>query len=398
MRVCAVICEYNPFHNGHAHHLAQARAQSGADYVLCLMSGALTQRGTFARHDKWTRARMAMQGGADLVLELPARFACAPAEEFASGALALLSALGVVTHLSFGCEREALPDLSLAARLLGEESPALSAALRERLARGLSFPQARALALEETGGIPGLAAKIAHPNAALAIEYMRALPPQIQPVPIERVGSGYHDGTPGTLASATAVRGALARGDLAAAREAMPVFFPVEQAEKSGFIHEEEALTQTLFYLLRTMDAGRLAAVPGMDEGLENRFLRAAQTCATREELLAAVKSRRYTHARLSRLCAYVLLGLTRDWVRQNRVPTYARVLGFRRGSTGLLSAIKANSRLPLITKAARFREREPLFSLDARAQDLWSLGVRAPHRRAAGLDFTTSPAITGSS
>ena len=108
MFVCGVICEYNPFHRGHAHHLAMAREKSGADFVVCVMSGALTQRGHFARHDKWTRTRMALESGADLVIELPTRFACAPAPEFAHGGVMTLDGLGVVTHLSFGCEKEAL--------------------------------------------------------------------------------------------------------------------------------------------------------------------------------------------------------------------------------------------------------------------------------------------------
>mgnify|MGYP000513616201 CR=1 FL=1 len=148
MRVCAVICEYNPFHLGHAYHLRAAREASGADYVLCLMSGALTQRGAFARHDKWLRARAALENGADIVLELPARFACAPAPDFAGGGVALLAALGVVTHLSFGCEPSALPLLSAAASLFKSESPDFSAALQRSLADGLPYPRARALAAE----------------------------------------------------------------------------------------------------------------------------------------------------------------------------------------------------------------------------------------------------------
>ena len=148
MRVCAVICEYNPFHLGHAYHLRAAREASGADYVLCLMSGALTQRGAFARHDKWLRARAALENGADVVLELPARFACAPAPDFAGGGVALLAALGVVTHLSFGCEPSALPLLSAAASLFKSESPDFSAALQRSLADGLPYPRARALAAE----------------------------------------------------------------------------------------------------------------------------------------------------------------------------------------------------------------------------------------------------------
>lgn len=216
MRVCAVICEYNPFHLGHAYHLRAAREASGADYVLCLMSGALTQRGAFARHDKWLRARAALENGADVVLELPARFACSPAPDFAGGGVALLAALGVVTHLSFGCEPSALPLLSAAASLFKSESPDFSAALQRSLADGLPYPRARALAAEQLAGIP--ADLLAQPNAALALEYLQALPETIVPVPIARRGSGYHDASLSALSSATAVRAALARGGLTAAR------------------------------------------------------------------------------------------------------------------------------------------------------------------------------------
>ena len=188
MRVCAVICEYNPFHLGHAYHLRAAREASGADYVLCLMSGALTQRGAFARHDKWLRARAALENGADVVLELPARFACSPAPDFAGGGVALLAALGVVTHLSFGCEPSALPLLSAAASLFKSESPDFSAALQRSLADGLPYPRARALAAEQLAEIP--ADLLAQPNAALALEYLQALPETIVPVPVARRGSG----------------------------------------------------------------------------------------------------------------------------------------------------------------------------------------------------------------
>ena len=219
MRVCGVVCEYNPFHRGHALHLRLARALSGADYVVCVMSGALTQRGHFARHDKWTRARMALESGADLVLELPVRFACASAPDFARGGVGLLCALGVVTHLSFGCEAEALPHLSAAAHLLGEESPALRGALREGMARGLSYPQAMGETLRLCLPPEGAQA-CALPNAALALEYLRALPGSITPVPVAREGAGYHDEALAPLASATAVRAALERGDLPGALSA----------------------------------------------------------------------------------------------------------------------------------------------------------------------------------
>lgn len=394
MRVCAVICEYNPFHNGHARHLALAREKSGADFMLCLMSGALTQRGAFARHDKWLRARMALLGGADLVLELPCRFACAPAPDFASGGVALLRALGVVTHLSFGCEAQSMDILFAARDALRDESPAFQSVLKDALDRGLPYPRARALAAESASGLSGLAEQIALPNAALALEYLQALPDGISAVPILREGCGYHDSSPSPLASATGVRAALTMGDVQTAGAAVP--FPEEllSAERRGEFHPEDVLTQALFYRLRTMDAASLRDIAGMDEGLEYRFLRAARTAASRGELIAAIKSKRYTHARLSRLCAHILLDVSRDFAAKHRAPTYARVLGFRKDAAPLLRAIKAHTSIPLVTKAAAFDRADPLFSLDIRAQDLWSLGVSNPALRACGRDFTTSPII----
>ena len=392
MRVCAVICEYNPFHLGHAYHLRAARESSGADYVLCLMSGALTQRGTFARHDKWLRSRAALQNGADVVLELPARFACAPAPDFAGGGVSLLSALGVVTHLSFGCEPSALSLLSAAAPLFKAESPVFSAALQTHLANGLPYPRARALAAEQIAGIP--ADLLAQPNAALALEYLQALPETIVPVPVARQGSGYHDAALSALSSATAVRAALARGDLADALSAVPSPEILQTAEKSGFVHEEEALTQALLYRLRTASPAELSALYGMDEGLESRFLAAAQNCSTRETLLEQIKTKRYTRARLSRLCAYALLNLTRDFAQTHRTPDYARVLGFRKSAAPLLKEIKQHGSIPLVTKAADFDRSNPLFALDVRAQNLWSLGVLNPSLRVSGRDFTTSPVM----
>ena len=394
MRVCGVICEYNPFHKGHALHLARARALSGADYVVCAMSGAVTQRGAFARHDKWTRARMALLGGADLVLELPARFACSSAPDFARGGVALLASLGVITQLSFGCEPEALALLPDALCALSRETPEFTRALRRELDAGASFPRARALAAQETCGVPGLAEALALPNAALALEYLRALPQGIEAVPVPREGGGHHDGALSPLASGTAVRAALARGDRDAALAAVPFPDPLAQAEARGDIHAEEALTQALLYRLRAMSAQELADVPGMDEGLEARFASAAQTAATREELLSLIKTRRYTHARLSRLCTLALLGVTRELARRCDPPGYARILGFRRDAAPLLHGIKARSRVPLVAKAADFDRGNPSFALDLRAQDLWSLGCASPALRATGRDLTTSPII----
>jgi len=392
MRVCGVVCEYNPFHRGHALHLAKAREITGADYIVCVMSGALTQRGHFARHDKWTRAQMALSCGADLVLELPTRFACAPAPEFARGGVMTLAGLGVLTHLSFGCEAQALPQLSAAARALREETPAFRDALRRSLDQGLPYPRARALAAQAASELDGLAEQIAAPNAALALEYIAALPETIEAVPIAREGAGYHDEQLCALSSATAVRAALEAGRLDEALAAVPCPELLRDAEARGDVHLPLALDTALIVRLRTMDADELRAICGMDEGLEHRFLAAAKSASTRDALIHAVKSKRYTYARLSRLCTYALLHITRDFAAQNAAPAYARVLGFRRDAAPLLSAIKKSGTLPLVTKAADYAH--PLFSLDVRAQDLWSLGCASPALRTSGRDYKTSPII----
>ena len=392
MRVCGVICEYNPFHKGHAYHLTRARALTDADYVICVMSGALTQRGAFARHDKWTRAKMALTCGADLVLELPARFAAAPAPDFARGGVKTLEGLGVVTHLSFGCESEALPHLERAASALKEESPAFKQLLREGLDQGLPYPRARALALQADCGADNLADLIAAPNAALALEYLAALPKSMTAMPIVREGTGYHDAQLTALSSATAVRAALEGNQLESALAAVPCPDLLGEAEARGDIHVPDALDTALIARLRTISPEVLRTIYCMDEGLEHRFLAAARTVATRDELIHAVKSKRYTYARLSRLCAYILLGLTRDFAAVHTEPAYARVLGFRREAAPLLGAIKKSGVLPLVTKAADYEH--PLFALDLRAQDLWALGSASPALRKSGRDYTTSPII----
>lgn len=392
MRVCGVICEYNPFHKGHAYHLSRARAFSGADYVVCVMSGSLTQRGQFARHDKWTRAKMALSSGADLVLELPARFACAPAQEFASGGVSTLSGLGVLTHLAFGCEKDSLPLLPRAHAALREETPAFTAALRAGLDRGLPYPLARAQAAEQISGCAGLAEAIAAPNAALALEYLAALPEDIEAVPIAREGAGYHDAQIAPLSSATAVRAALESNRLEEALSAVPCPQLLQEAEALGNLHVPGALDTALIWRLRTMSTEELSGIAGVSEGLEHRLIAAARIADSRENLILAAKSKRYTYARLSRILANVLLGQTDAQAKAHAKPSYARVLGFRREAAPLLSAIKKNGMLPLVVKAADYAD--PLFALDVRSQDLWALGCQNPALRKSGRDYTTSPVM----
>lgn len=399
MRAVGVICEYNPFHNGHAYHLAQARALSGADYVVCVMSGSFTQRGEPALTDKWARARMALAGGADLVLELPFAFACAQAERFARGGVSLLASLGPVTHLSFGCEAQSLPLLQRAADALSQETPAFRERLGAALAQGCSFPRARALALGEAlGGGPGVQNALRQPNFALALEYVRALrllAPDIQPLPVVRAGGGYHDAALSPLASATAIRLAARRGEWDALASAMPDAGDLRAACAEGRCADLHVYAQLLLYRLRTMRPEELRALYDMPEGLEHRILRAAQEAATYEALVSGIKSKRYTHARIARLLTHALVGYTGALSDAAPAPSYARVLGFREAATPLLRAVKAAARVPLVLRAAPFeRGGDPLFALDVRATDIWALCCAAPQARLGRRDARTSPVI----
>lgn len=373
MKVCGVICEYNPFHNGHAHQLARARALTGADYVVCAMSGPFVQRGDAAIVDKWTRAECAIAGGADLVLELPVLHAVRAAQDFACGGVALLNALGVVTHLSFGAEDD---DLAKLRRLAAPETPGQAALIQAYLAQGLSHPAARAKAL---GGD-------LLPNVTLAVEYLRAidkLGSNMEPVPVLRE-HGHNDPEAHGMASATAIRTQLLQGN-AELTHAMPATaYALTMAHLPTPPPTLSRFSDIILYLLRTTTPTELRESYATPEGLEHRLLRAASEASNVDALLAGVRCRRYPDARIRRLLVHILLGMTAELVAAHPAPEYARVLAFRRSAVPLLRAISRASSLPLLTKVAD-APLTPALALDLRAQDIWALAAARP----AHLDLT---------
>ncbi|MBQ9010378.1 MAG: nucleotidyltransferase family protein [Clostridia bacterium] len=394
--VCAVVCEYDPFHNGHLYQLARAREITHARYMVCIMSGCITQRGSFSRYDRHLRALSALRHGADLVLELPVRFSCASAPEFAGGAVSIARRLGHCTHLSFGCEPDLIPQLDRIAALLRQEPDMFAATFRSLHKTGLSYPAAYARAMATCLQEPGLDEKLSAPNAILALQYLRALPEEIRPVPVVRIGQ-YHDRTVSAFSSAGALREAARDGRLNAENAALSMPDPdlYLAAEAKREIHPPDALSESLLYLIRTASPQELRAVCGMDEGLENRFLELARQVRSREELLAAVKTRRYTYAHLSRVCTCILLRLTRQQAAALPEPEYARILGFRRHVAPLLRAIaETEGAIPLISRARDLPRDSVQFRLDHRAQVLWSLGCACPERQLGNPDLTVPPVI----
>lgn len=383
MKIAGVIAEYNPFHNGHAHHLRETRRRGNCDYVVVCMDGSFTQRGEPACMDKWARARIALRCGADAVFELPALWALQPADGFARGGVAVLGGLGC-DLLSFGSEETDINLLKNLAEVGENEPPELSAALRRGLTAGKSHARARGEALSKLLGVD--AEKLNAPNLILATQYLREIGAQklkMQPLPVERIGN-YHDESLGAFASATAIRGAIADGKTEEALLCVPE--PArEELRRTGHMHPMDDL---LLHTLRGMPPEKIAEIPGVGEGLEQRIARCAAEASSREMLLEALKCKRYTRARLSRICACALLKLTKSMVESHSLPGYARLIGMRQNARPLLRELKARSQLPIVSDATQLRG-DPVFALERRATDLRALLCDEPAERCAGQEFT---------
>ncbi len=374
-KVAGVVAEYNPFHRGHAHQIAETRRALGADCaVVCVMSGDFVQRGDAAVFDKFERAESAVRGGADLVLELPIRWSLSSAEGFARGGVHLLASTGVVTHLSFGSETGALAPLLHAAD--GLRDPALGELLREELKRGLSFPAARQNALERLIGED--AAVLSNPNDLLAVEYLRAisdLDAALTPLAVRRVGAGHDAAGESDYPSASRLRERLRAGeDVSAWTPHLPDAEPVFSDD----------LEIAILSRLRALPPEAFAALPDCAEGLENVLFKAVHSEATLCDILAAAKSRRYPMSRLRRMLLCAALGVR----KADGLPPYLRVLAADERGRALLHDMRETASLPIITKPAAARENAD-FRLTADAHDLY---VLARSDKTPGQDWRHSP------
>ena len=383
METAGIVAEYNPFHRGHAWHIAETRRRLGGDApVVCVMSGHWVQRGECALADKWLRAALALDRGADLVVELPTPWAMASAESFARGAVSLLAATGVVDVLSFGSETGELAPLEEAAAAL--DAPDYPERLRAALGRGLSFPAAR----QEAAG----AACLSAPNNNLGVEYLRslrALGSTIRPMTVPRQGAGHDGPAAGGFASASELRRLLraGRGEEAA---------PYLTAPWSGELADMQHIERAVLARLRTMGEGDWAALPdgGGAEGLPSRLAKAAREAVSLEDFYTRAKTRRYPHARLRRLALAAFLGLRA--AERPAAPPYVRVLGLGGRGRALLRRMKDTCPLPVIVKPAQARELDgparTLFESEARYTDLYGLCFPAP--RPCGAEWIHSPVV----
>ena len=389
MRICGIIAEYDPFHNGHLWQLEQARLKSQADLIVCVISTCFTQRGMPALFSPQLRAEAALHAGADLVLGLPVSYSVCTADRFALGGIHILKKLGA-NALSFGIEPDGMEVFERAAAVLSAPDDSFRSRLSEHLQQGLPFPLAQGLTLSEIIGVSSDI--LALPNTALAISYCKAniqLKAGLEMFPIPRIGNYHDENLPedGLFPSATAVRNAVLQSNMSAVQKAVPTFSAslIEKAVQNNDLHLPEALTPLLRWKLRTTAPKDIAALPDLSEGLENRFS-AAANCSTRDEMVLAIKSKRYPYSRINRLLTHLLLGT--DASRLSALPEHAHILAFRHHASSILKAAKDNE-FPLYPHIPPKPSTYEL-SLDAHADDLWHLGAN----ESFGAAYRTHPFI----
>lgn len=402
MQVIGIVAEYNPFHTGHAYQIARTRQSLGGECaVVAVMSGNWVQQADCAIADKWLRARLALMGGVDLVLELPTVWATASAESFARGAISLLERSGVVDVLSFGSEGGEVDKLAEVAACLN--TPAYQQAVAARAGSGLPFAVCRQQAVEELLGSE-YGALLSRPNNNLGIEYIRSLRAgnsSIRPMTVLRqgadhnalLGSADHENRP-PFVSATQIRMDLMEGNW---DRAQPYLVPGGRAVLEGSLVGLPGLRRVeraVLAKLRTMGAENWAKLPdsGQAEGLPQRLERAGKQCTDLEDFFNRAKTKRYTHARLRRLVLWAHLGITTQDIPHS--PPYLRVLGFNARGQELLRQMKDCACLPILTKPAHARQLsekgQRLFELEARCTDLYDLcfeTILPP-----GREWTTGP------
>lgn len=396
IKTVGIICEYNPFHNGHKYHIEQAKKITGADAAVCIMSGNFVQRGEAAVCDKFSRSKAAVLGGADLVLELPVVYSLSCAEKFASGAVEILDKIGA-DYLCFGAECGDIKKLERLCDILLNETEEFKKALKDGLNQKKSYQQSRDAAIKSVCGVS--AAPLSKPNNALAIEYLKAikrLNSKIKPVLIKRLGADYNDKAmcDFSFSSARAIRENLktqnAEKILKAALPPETLFLYENEITAGRFALFSSGLDSIILYRLRTIGADELKNINDVSEGIENRIINGAKICSSFSELINYVSGKRYTKSRIARIILCAVLNIKKTDVT---APEYVRVLAANDAGAKVLKQIKKTCPLPVITKITNKTRDLPMLKFDIAASDIYSLLFKDD--RSARRDFKISPSFT---
>ena len=375
MRIAGILCEYNPFHLGHQKQIETVKSKT--DYLVCLMSGSFVQRGECAIYDKFTRAKWALEAGADFVFELPCLHVLQSAEGFANGGMGIFNLIGIDT-LYFGSECD-LSLLEALAKTIESQADAFTEAFHRSLSDGLSYAAAKERAVRHS--LPELPKEAFMQNAVLGVEYLLALhriQSPIHAVALPRIGGISASNARALLAEPPQRMG---EGEL---MKLLPEFVIGDLPDLHPLTPPD--LSGALLYRLRTMQKADFAALPDISEGLENRLYNEARHAVDYAGLLKSIRHRRMPLSRMKRVLMCALLGI--DQPLQNRYkyqkPAYLRLLGMRTEAAKLIPFIEDNAQVPVVTQPAH-QPLDGMLEKDVLATDLHALFSGLP----AGLDYT---------
>ncbi len=383
--VSGVICEFNPFHNGHKYLLNAAKSNDSS--VVCVMSGNFTQRGEIALYEKHIRAQMALKNGADLVISLPIGWSMSGAENFAFGGISLLNSIGIVDRLVFGCENNNIDLLKQTSNLLND-SIVLNA-IKKNCENGITFAKARENAIAEIS--PVFADILTKPNNILAVQYLssaQSIGFNCDYLSVSRIGTE-HDSTEvcENYSSASNIRQLILENKIEEVYNLVP--YNLESIFKKTPHTNFALLDKAIMFKLRTLSIEDIKKAPDISEGIENRIFESIKTAASFEELLSNIKTKRYTMARIRRILMCAAFGIDNSYLKKK--PPYVKILGYTEKGKELLSEISKKSDIPLIVSAKDIDKLDDfgkkVFESENLSTDLFSLAYNPPIN--CGLEYT---------
>lgn len=399
MQAVGLVVEYNPFHNGHLHHVLEAKRTTNSEIAVAVMSGQFLQRGEPALVDKWHRTKMALAGGVDVVIELPYIFSTAQANQFATGAVGLLEAMQCTT-LAFGSEQGSIEPFLNSYHLIENNRSRYNELIKDSVQLGKSYPQALHIAYEQLKQNESNSyIDLAQPNNILGFHYVEAmmqLQCKMHPATIQRVAAGYHDAIDvhSQIASATGIRQALFGGQSLADITSYLPAASLDQLHNWYDNHQHfaswESFWPLLKYAILRHTPQQLKQYADVSEGLENSLLKHAATSNTYTEFMSSLKSKRYTWTRLQRMVTHIYTGITKEQLHAHHAPTYIRILGMTALGQQYISSIKKSLKLPLISRVAAVKD--PILEIDLRATQMYQLGIAQLSTKKIDEDYKSPP------
>ena len=400
MKVSGIVVEYNPMHNGHIYHIEKTKELTSCTHLVAVMSGNFVQRGEPSIVNKWTKCKMALNNGVDLVIELPFVNSISSAEGFCYSSIKILDSLNIIDNICFGSEEGSIDTLKTVASILNSEPLEYKDILNKNLKKGLSYPKARQLSLSEY--IQNYKNEdidlnlLSYSNNILSIEYLKALlklNSKINPVTIQRINNDYKEiNLTGKISSATSIRENII--DPLNIKNSMPdinynlLLNDIENGLSPISINN---FSNIILYKLRESSLEYISSLVDVSEGLEYKIKKTSEDVSNISDLINALCSKRYPKTRIQRILLYSLFGITKDIYKKYFEPKYIRVLGFNEKGREVLSKIKKNS-IPIISMPSS-RDLDVL-KYDVLATDIYSLAYSNNNFKLGKKDLKTPPII----